>query len=103
MQRKHIKDPVSYTHLDHEKAKILKDRLTSEGVKVVEVSKPTNMVYFDVESSVDEALLAEKCRQRGVLFNPTPEKIRLVTHRDVSFEDVEKAAKVIAEELCRLR
>ncbi|MGB4028031.1 MAG: low-specificity L-threonine aldolase [Acetomicrobium sp.] len=88
---------------DHEKAKILKDRLTSEGVKVVEVSKPTNMVYFDVESSVDEALLAEKCSQRGVLFNPTPEKIRLVTHRDVSFEDVEKAAKVIAEELCRLR
>jgi len=56
---------------DHEKAKILKDRLTSEGVKVVEVSKPTNMVYFDVESSVDEALLAEKCSQRGVLFNPT--------------------------------
>ena len=34
---------------DHEKAKILKDRLTSEGIKVVVVSKPTNMVYFDVE------------------------------------------------------
>ena len=58
---------------------------------------------FDVESSIDEALLAEKCRQRGVLFNPTPERIRLVTHRDVSFEDVEKAAKVIGEELCQLR
>lgn len=84
---------------DHEKAKILRDRLVDGGVKIAEVSKPTNMVYFEVKDTVDVALLAERCKQRGVLFNPTPKKIRLVTHRDVSFEDVERAAKVILEEL----
>jgi len=84
---------------DHEKAKILRDRLANGGVKIAEVSKPTNMVYFEVKDALDVALLAERCKQRGVLFNPTPKKIRLVTHRDVSFEDVEKAAKVILEEL----
>ena len=37
--------------------------------------------------------------KKGLLFNPTFPRVRLVTHRDVTFEDVEMAAKIILEEL----
>lgn len=47
--------------------------------------------------SADE--LSWRCRARGVLFNASSEKrARLVTHYDVSFEDVGKAARIILEE-----
>jgi threonine aldolase len=84
---------------DHEKAKVLKDILKNGGVKVVDVFKPTNMVYFDLNDDVDVIQLANSCKRRGLLFNPTFPRVRLVTHRDVTFEDVEMAAKIILEEL----
>lgn len=84
---------------DHENAELLA-HLLSEG-RVIDVEhneKPTNMVYCGVPEGtcVDLHL---RCAARGVLFNGVSEnRFRLVTHLDVSREQVTQAAAIILEE-----
>jgi threonine aldolase len=84
---------------DHENARSIKDILQKSGLRVPEVSRPTNMVYFGTpdEASADKLLAA--CRKRRVIFNKTaPDTFRLVTHLNVSREQAATAAKIIVEE-----
>lgn len=84
---------------DHENAALLADLLSAGDVIMVERNdKPTNMVYCTVPDGVGEDLHV-RCAARGVLFNAVADgRFRLVTHLDVSTEQVKAAAAVILEE-----
>jgi threonine aldolase len=87
-------------HLDHESAAILAKQLASvPGITLNPEKVQTNIVIADVRKSgrsSGDALNA--LAQRGVLAVPVDnEKIRMVTHLDVSRSDVERAANIIRE------
>ncbi len=77
---------------DHENAAYLAEILANiEDITVHETQ--TNMVFVDIFRH-DVAPLAEALKQQQILINPgTP--LRLVTHLDISKQDVEKAGAAI--------
>jgi len=77
---------------DHEHA-----RLLAEACGVDPVTVPTNIVVVDVPSA--PAVVAAAADQ-GVLVGAVgPQRVRLLTHLDVTREDAEQAAKVLASVL----
>ncbi len=84
---------------DHENAELLGRLLSGGGVIQVEHNeKPTNMVYCKVPEGAC-ADLHTRCAARGVLFNGVSDnRFRLVTHLDVSREQIVRAAEIILEE-----
>jgi threonine aldolase len=84
---------------DHENARLIKDILQKSDLRVPEVSRPTNMVYFGTPDETSANKLLAACRKRRVIFNKTaPDTFRLVTHLNVSREQAVAAAKIIVEE-----
>ncbi|SEI88168.1 low-specificity L-threonine aldolase [Achromobacter sp. NFACC18-2] len=80
---------------DHDNARLLAEGLQSiPGVKVL--SQDTNMVFAEFEPSRCEALTAALAREdilmRAVYGGPT----RLVTHLDVSTDDVRRVVQAVA-------
>lgn len=80
---------------DHDNARLLAEGLRSiPGVKVL--SQDTNMVFAEFEPSRCEALTAALAREdilmRAVYGGPT----RLVTHLDVSTDDVRRVVQAVA-------
>ena len=76
---------------DHANARKLADALAScPGVKV-ENPVETNIVIADVSGSkLTAAAFSEAMKKTGVLFNPiSPTRIRMVTHLDVSPDQIE--------------
>ncbi len=68
----------------------------------------TNLVYFCVDGkalgrpSLDAALLSRRLRERGVLANPLgndPGQMRMVTHLDVSKENIDEAIAALRSSL----
>lgn len=85
---------------DHENAVLIAEGLSTGGLEVEKIEVPTNMVYFHVPR--DAADLHVRCRDRGLLFNAASEgRIRLVTHIDVSREQVLEAVDIILQEVFR--
>ena len=82
---------------DHANAQDLAEGLSSiQGVNVEPVQ--TNMIF--VEAPGDASQLAEKLEAQGILMaGYTGEKIRLVTHLDISEEDVKKVIHEFREAL----
>jgi threonine aldolase len=84
---------------DHENARLMKDILQKGGLRVLDVKRPTNMVYFGVQDAAEADKLLSACRGRRVIFNKTAaDTFRLVTHLDVSREQALTAANIIVEE-----
>jgi threonine aldolase len=81
---------------DHEKARRLADELGKmPGVTLEPVE--TNIVIFGLRS-ISAAELVAGLAQRGVLcFATGPNRVRLVTHLDLTVEDVTEAARHIGE------
>ena len=81
---------------DHENARTLAQKLSgADGIKVDYGPAQTNMVYITLEPTLAEPL-RQFLKQRGILIgggNP----IRLVTHLDVSAEDVQRVAIAVRE------
>ena len=74
---------------DHEHA-----RLIAEACGVDPATVPTNIVVIDVPSAPDVVAAAA---EQGVRLGAVgPQRVRLLTHLDVSREDAEQAAKVLA-------
>jgi threonine aldolase len=74
---------------DHEHA-----RLIAEACGVDPASVPTNIVVVDVPSAPDVVAAAA---EQGVRIGAVgPQRVRLLTHLDVSREQAEQAAKVLA-------
>ncbi|MDQ2959936.1 MAG: aminotransferase class I/II-fold pyridoxal phosphate-dependent enzyme, partial [Candidatus Dormibacteraeota bacterium] len=78
---------------DHANAALLAAELRdTPGVSVVEVPVPTNMVMFDTAGPAAEVTVAAAAE--GVLIAPLTEfRVRCVTHRDLSRDDVRRAAR----------
>jgi threonine aldolase len=74
---------------DHENA-----RLIAEACGVDPASVPTNIVVLDVPSA--PAVVAAAAEQGVKVGAVGPRRVRLLTHLDISREDAEQAAKVLA-------
>jgi threonine aldolase len=73
-------------------AALLADHLRS-GCPGLKVSQETNIVMFDVPDATD---YFEGCRTAGVMiFRFTPSRVRAVTHRGLSGDDIHRAAKLM--------
>jgi len=79
---------------DHARARRLAEGLVGiPGVELDLASVQTNMVYLRV---ADAAAFADRCAAQGVRFGTMgPDSVRLVTHHQVTDEDVERALEVI--------
>ena len=87
-------------HIDHANAKFLAERLSEiPGIRINPAKVQTNIVIYDVQqagfSSSD--FLAELARRKVLGVPVDAEKIRMVTHLDVSRNDIEKAVDTIGE------
>ncbi len=82
---------------DHEKAKLFAEQLSEiEEISFSMETVQTNMIYFKINSiSTDEFF--KRISARNLLALGHDDKIRFVFHKDVSFEDVEKAIEIIKD------
>ncbi len=91
---------------DHFNAKRLAGGLANVGgIQINAKSVETNIVMAKVLSGWSTAASLEAaCREKGVLFHALDKhKIRLVTHLDVSTNDIDRAVKVIKASLTEQR
>lgn len=94
---RHQRDDLS---LDHDKAKQVADLLGGRGVDVV--PPETNIVLLHVAGAAEA--LARRAAERGVqFFAMSPDRARLVLHRDVDRESAMQAAATIADIFDELR
>jgi threonine aldolase len=93
---------------DHENARRLADGISAiDGLTLKGKNKSTqpvqtNLVYFSVEvPSLDARELSQRLRARGVLANPLggADQMRMVTHLDVTGEDITTAISSIRESM----
>ncbi len=81
---------------DHEKAKIMAEGLQELGLYIDIETVQTNMVFFNVPSSIMEPVeLVQKLRDNNVRIGPPKKnRIRVVMHKDISKKDVKHALKI---------
>ena len=87
---------------DHENAKILAHGLVAiPRLRVDEPKVLTNIVVIETaESGLTSPNLVSRFAEHGLLANAImPDTVRLVTHRDVSRKDCERAVQIIGEVL----
>lgn len=84
---------------DHENARLLAQAVANcAGATINLEAVQTNIVIFTVPDSGRAAKLVADLKSRGVLSSVVgPEQVRLVTHRDVSRADCERAADLLRE------
>jgi threonine aldolase len=85
---------------DHQNARILADAIrATPGLKLDPEVVDTNIVIFEVDPELGTAAaFSARLRDEGVLMNAnSPQRIRAVTHLDVSREQVQRAAQVLQE------
>lgn len=81
---------------DHEKAKFLAERINVNPDLEIDMNAvQTNILLFHPKKySVDEGI--KRCKEKGLLLSVgKTDLIRALTHLDVSFDDVKKAADII--------
>ncbi len=84
-------------HEDHANAKRLAIGLAEfSGIKIDPEKTATNIVLFDVsESSMSANEICERLKEHGVLASGFGTSIRMVTHYDVSSDDIEATLRAI--------
>ena len=85
---------------DHENAQILARGLAKiPGVQIEPDKVQTNIVIFDIgKTGITSPQFVERLQKRQVLSGAVDStRVRLVTHRDVTREDIEEAAGIIGE------
>lgn len=91
-----LKNNIQRLKEDHEKAKYLAQRISeNQNLEIDPALVQTNIILFKpLKSSVEEGI--KRCKDEGLLLSVGKvDLIRAVTHLDVSFEDVQKAADII--------
>ncbi|MGE5429827.1 MAG: low-specificity L-threonine aldolase [Syntrophomonadaceae bacterium] len=85
---------------DHEKACIIAKSLSENpNVEVDLASVQTNIIIVKPLTMTPDQLMA-RCREKGLLISGGKiDSVRIVTHLDASFEDVEKTVKILQEVL----
>jgi threonine aldolase len=85
---------------DHQHARIIADAVrNSPGLKLDPESVDTNIVIFELDPELGTAAaFSARLRDEGVLMNATaPQRLRAVTHLDVSRRDVQNAASILQD------
>ncbi len=93
-----LKNNIDRLKEDHRRAKYLAERINEiSNLKINMEAVHTNIVLFKpLTMNVSEAL--SECKKAGLLLTPgTVDTLRAITHLDVDDNDVEKAAKLLAE------
>jgi threonine aldolase len=91
-----LKNNVQRLAADHENARLLAERLAEiDSVEVDPGSVQTNMVFIRVDPDRAEPL-REYLKQRNMLIG-TGSTVRLVTHLDVSAEEIRALAEAVAQ------
>jgi threonine aldolase len=90
-----LKNNVQRLHEDHENAKILARNLQGYyGIKINMASVQTNIVMAEVMKGHASALV-QRLKEKEVLINAvSPDRVRFVTHLDVSREDILRASEI---------
>ena len=85
-------------YVDHENAKRLAEGVANlKGVSIDAEKVQTNIVIFDVcETGKTSAEICTELKEQGILAIPFGKAIRMVTHCDVSREDIEKTLQVLS-------
>lgn len=86
--------------LDHENAKLIAQRLAHcARIEINLAMTQTNIVVFGLrDGAPDAATVVARARDRGVLLNAFgARKVRAVTHLDVTCEQCERAAEMVAQ------
>ena len=85
--------------IDHDNAQVLARRLAAvPGICLDPAKVQTNIIIFSVKTSgLPATEFLARCSARGVLAVPVDaDRVRMVTHLDVSRDDVESAADIVA-------
>jgi threonine aldolase len=95
---------IDRLRMDHENARLLGEKIAKiEGVRIDLENVQTNMVTFDLDPSIDCDMFLSKLKQSGILaLAQAKNRVRMVTHRGIERQDVEKAAGAI-ESILRKR
>jgi len=83
---------------DHRNARILAERLARiDGIAIDLEAVQTNIVYFDIGGlGISSEMFLSKLKQEGVLASNRDEsKIRMVTHRGIEREHIQKTLGVV--------
>jgi len=88
---------IDRLRLDHENAKTLAERLSKiEAVNINLENVQTNMVTFDLDPSVDCDAFLLKLKNNSILaLAQAKNRVRIVTHRGIEKEHIEKTATTI--------
>ncbi len=82
---------------DHRRAARLAATL-AQRTAVTVLPHDTNIVVVQLASGTSASAVAQRCRSAGVLVHAIgPSALRLVTHLDVSDEDIDRACDVLSE------
>jgi threonine aldolase len=82
---------------DHDNAAYLARQLAELSEFDVDLAAvQTNMLFAKLAPKVDADLLAKHCRAEGILIS-SGRTIRLVTHKDVSRQDIDKVLRVMKQ------
>ena len=80
---------------DHENARSIARALAGTSWARVEPDVVTNMVYFNTPGH-DAAKVVEALERQGIRGDTTgPDRIRLVTHLDVSLQDTKEIVRIV--------
>lgn len=87
-----LEDSPKRLHIDHENAKILAEGVANlKGISIDAKKVQTNIVIFDVsETGKTSTEICNKLKENDIHASPFGESIRMVTHCDVSRENIEK-------------
>ncbi len=88
-------------HEDHANSRLLAEAVAEEDRAEIDVAAvETNIVIFRLRENGDATAFCAEMKRRGVLASAVgPHAVRLVTHRDVSRVDCERAAGVLRQML----
>jgi len=84
-------------HIDHENAKKLAEGVANiKGISIDAEKVQTNIVIFDVsETGKTSAEIVEELKKENIFAIPFGKAIRMVTHCDVSRDDIETTLKAL--------
>ena len=85
-------------HIDHENARKLAEGVANlKGISIDAERVQTNIVIFDVtETGKTSAEIVGELKQQNILAIPFGKAIRMVTHCDVSREDIVKTLEILS-------
>lgn len=85
-------------YIDHENAKLLAEGAANlKGVTIDAEKVQTNIVIFDVSATgVTSAQICAELKAQNILASPFGKAIRMVTHCDISREDIEETLRVLS-------